>query len=65
MWATAVQIEEDVTKLRDMAFELVSWADLLCVLDHFQSPTRWNGSRGQVKPNSGPKPAKTKIKITT
>ena len=27
-----------------------------CVLHHFSSPTRWNGSRGQVRPETSQKP---------
>ena len=27
-----------------------------CVLHHFSSPTRWNGSRCQVRPEAGQKP---------
>ena len=47
----------------EAALELVSGVNFVCVLNHFASPTRWNGSRGQVRPENGPKPAKTKIKI--
>ncbi len=36
-----------------MAFELVSWVDFRCVLDHFSSLTRLKGSWGQVWPEIG------------
>ncbi len=36
----------------DMALELVSGANSRCVLHHVSSPTRWNGSRGQVWPRN-------------
>ncbi len=38
------------------ALELVSGADFGCVLHHFSSPTRLDGSRGQVRPEMGLKP---------
>ncbi len=39
----------------ETALDLVSWADFGCVLHHFSSPTRWSGSRGQVRPETGQK----------
>ncbi len=39
----------------ETALELVSGANFGCVLHHFSSPTRWNGSRGQVLPETGQK----------
>jgi hypothetical protein len=33
----------------------LSGANFGCVLHHFSSPTRWNGSRGQVRPETGQK----------
>ncbi len=42
----------------ETALELVYGANLGCVLHHFSSPTRWNGSRGQVRPETGRKPNK-------
>ncbi len=42
----------------ETALDLVSGADVRCILHDLSSPTRWNGSRGQVR-----RP-KSKIKIT-
>ncbi len=39
----------------ETAVELVSGANVGCVLHHFSSPTRWNVSRGQVRPEVGQK----------
>jgi hypothetical protein len=41
------------------ALELVSGAHFVRVLHHVSSPTRWNGSRGQVRPETGQKPNKS------
>jgi hypothetical protein len=35
----------------------------MCVLHHFSSPTRWNGSRGLVRPETGPKHQQTETKM--
>jgi hypothetical protein len=40
----------------ETALELVSGANFGCVLHHFSSLTRWNGSRCQVRPETGQKP---------
>ncbi len=40
----------------ETALEFVSGANLGHVLHDFSSPTRWNGSRGQVRPETGQKP---------
>ncbi len=40
----------------ETALELVSGANFGRVLHHFSIPTRWNGSRGQVRPATGQKP---------
>ena len=45
-----------LTNRHETALELVSGANFGCVLHHFSSPTRWNGSRGQVRPETGEKP---------
>ncbi len=40
----------------ETALELVSGVNFGRGLHHFSSPTRWNGSRGQVRPETGQKP---------
>ncbi len=40
----------------ETALELVSGANFGCVLHQLSSPTRWNGSRGQVRPETGQTP---------
>ncbi len=40
----------------ETALELVSGANFGCVLHLFSSPTRWNGSRGEVRPETAQKP---------
>ncbi len=42
----------------ETALELVSGANIGGVLHRFSSPIRWNGSRGQVRPETGQKPYK-------
>ncbi len=49
-------------KGHETALELVSGANFEGMLHHFSSPTRWNGSRGQVRPETCPKP-KTQVKV--
>ncbi len=39
----------------ETALELVSGVNVGCVLHHFSSPTRWKGSRVQVRPVTGQK----------
>ncbi len=40
----------------ELALYLVSGVNFGCVLHHVSSPTRWSGSRGQVRPETDQKP---------
>ena len=44
-----VTVDVDQNMVTKRPYKLVSWVEFECVLHHFSSPTRWNGSRGQVR----------------
>ena len=47
-----VTVDVDQNMVTKRPYKLVSWVEFECVLHHFSSPTRWNGSRGQVRPET-------------
>jgi len=59
-----LQAPRKIENGRETALELVSGACLGCDLHHFSGPTRFKGSRGQVRPGIRQKP-RMKILIFT
>ena len=47
----------------DPALTFVYGANFGCVLHHFSCPARWNGSRGQVRPGTGPNRPNTILRL--